>query len=125
MSKILDSPAKLKIWIDNYGAGSKATPLEVHTYWHEIIKLEDKSKRYHQGKNDKLHKDLYNSYNPAAHGLDSSNVGRNGMFRQDYSKILVVPTNKTAGNVSDLHKIGNYNRSSSQCANTAKGGTKI
>ena len=51
---------KRKIWLDNYGAGNNANPLEAHFYWNEIIKLEDKSKKYHESKD--THKDIYNAY---------------------------------------------------------------
>ena len=39
---------KQTIWIDNYGAGNNASPLEVHTYWNEVMKSEQKSKKYHK-----------------------------------------------------------------------------
>ena len=39
--------SKPKIWLDNYGAGFSASPLEVHSYWNEIVQLEEKSKKFH------------------------------------------------------------------------------
>ena len=54
------SDKKKLIWLDNYGAGNQANPLEVHFYWNEIIKLEDKSRRYHENQKKELYKDLYN-----------------------------------------------------------------
>lgn len=37
----LTKDEKPKIWLDNYGAGNDASPLEVHVYWSEIMKLEE------------------------------------------------------------------------------------
>ena len=52
--------SKPKIWLDNYGAGFSASPLEVHSYWNEIVQLEEKSKKFHLEQNALVHKDLYN-----------------------------------------------------------------
>lgn len=82
---------KQKIWLDNYGAGFHATPLEVHTYWNEIIKLEEKSKKHHSELSQNKHKDLYNNLSDTA-GNTKLNK-KYTKFSADFGSLLVLPTN--------------------------------
>ena len=75
-------------WIDNYGAGEKASPLEVHTYWHEIIKQQTRGEKHHTHIKKKNYKDQYNSYAPSNGESDnyllqfqnrSKNIGKKGV----------------------------------------------
>ncbi|CDW78713.1 UNKNOWN [Stylonychia lemnae] len=96
---------KPKIWLDNYGAGNNASPLEVHVYWHEIMKLEKNSKKHHYEQNELRHRDLYNSYIPPKNNNDT--MLKDTRFTSDFGKILVTPTSQTAGQLKDLLKYKN------------------
>eukprot|EP00347_Sterkiella_histriomuscorum_P007920 403347056 len=67
---------KPKIWLDNMGAGENVSPLEVHTYWHEKLKLEDKYKKHHHEQNAFKHRDIYNSYKPSSAATDDYTLAR-------------------------------------------------